>query len=180
MMMPMPMVMMDVDHRTEKELQVVVDHCHRRNMGVGLALPHPDGSIGRASQITVWLSERSPEWTLEMHNANLDLPVLVGYLLTKFPGCRLRIATVVRSIEHRAEAYVFIQKLIDMGRLPKQTEPHVGQGDFLPAVQASPYGDIHVFGLSTTIDRERLIDIRDACGGACVFLLDSGQESILA
>ena len=174
------LVMLDVNHRTEKELQIVVDHCHRRKVGIGLALQHPDGAIGRANQITVWLSERSPDWTLEMHNANLDLPVLVGYLLTKFPGSRLRVATVVRSIEHRAEAYVFLQRLIDMGRLPKQTEPHVGQGQFLPAVQASPYADIHVFGLSTTVDRERLIDIRDAGGGACVFLLDSGQESILA
>jgi amino acid permease len=174
------LVMLDVDHRTEKELQIVVDHCHRRKVGIGLVLAHPDGAVGRASQVTVWLSERSPEWTLEMHNANLDLPALVGYLLTKFPGNRLRVATVVRTIEHRAEAYVFLQRLIDMGRLPKHTEAHVGQGEFLPAVQASPYADIHVFGLSTTVDRERLIDIRDAGGGACVFLLDSGQESILA
>ena len=57
---------------------------------------------------------------------------------------------------------------------------HVGDGAFIPAVQASPYADLHLFGLPTTIDGERISEIRDASGGACVFLLDSGQESLLA
>jgi hypothetical protein len=143
-------------------------------------LSHPDGSIGRGKQVTVWLSERSPDWRLNMHNANLDLPVLIGHLLSARPGARLRLATVVRGIEDRSAANDFLHRLIDQGRLAPQTEIFVGEGDFLQAAAASPYADIHLFGLPTTIDKTRLIEIRDVCGGACVFLLDSGQESILA
>jgi len=128
----------------------------------------------------VWLSERSPDWKLDMHNANLDLPVLVGHLLSAKEGATLRLATVVRAIEDRSSAFEFLQRLVDQGRLGNDTEIFVGDGDFLEVAAASPYADVHLFGLPTTIDKERLIEIRDACGGACVFLLDSGQESILA
>jgi len=174
------LVLLGSEGRSEKELQLIVDHCHSRRMGLGLFMPHPDGALGRGKVITVWLSERSPDWALTIHNANLDLPVLFAYLLAREGASRIRLATVVRKVEHRADAFVFLQKLIDQGRLPNDTEAHVGEGEFIHAVQASPYADIHIFGLPTTIDRERIGEIRDASGGACVFLLDSGQESLLA
>jgi len=174
------LVLLGADQRTERDLQLLVDHCHSRRMGLGIFMPHPDGALGRGKIINVWLSERSPDWALTIHNANLDLPVLFGYLLARQPGARIRLATVVRAIDDRADAYAFLQRLIEQGRLPEDTESHVGEGAFIPAVQASPYADVHLFGLATTIDRERIEEIRDACGGGCVFLLDSGQESLLA
>lgn len=174
------LVLLGAEGRTERDLQILVDHCHSRRMGMGVFMPHPDGALGRGKVINVWLSERSPDWALTIHNANLDLPVLFAYLLARHPGCAIRLSTVVRAIDDRADAIAFLQRIIDQGRLPEETETHVGEGAFIPAVQASPYADVHLFGLSTTIDRERLEDIRDASGGACVFLLDSGQESVLA
>jgi hypothetical protein len=168
------------DMQEEKDLQMIVDQCDARRIGMGVFLPHPDGALGRAKQVTVWLSERSPDWSLNMHNANLDLPVLIGHLLSLHPGAKLRLATVVRAIEDRAAANEFLHRLIDQGRLAPGTEIHVGEGQFIEAAVASPYADIHLFGLPTTIDKRRLSEIRDACGGGCVFLLDSGQESILA
>jgi hypothetical protein len=174
------LVLLDGAQQEEKDLQIVVDHCHSRSVGMGVFLPHPDGSLGRAQQITVWLSERSPDWALNMHNANLDLPVLIGYLLGSQPGTKLRLSTVIRTIEDRSEANSFLLRLSDQGRLPRNTEVHVGEGAFIDAASESPYSDIHIFGLPTTIDKRRLAAIRDACGGACLFLLDSGQESILA
>jgi len=174
------LVLLDGIRQEEKDLQIVVDHCHSRNIGMGVFLPHPDGALGRAQQVTVWLSERSPDWALNMHNANLDLPVLIGYLLGVQPGSNLRLSTVIRTIEDRADAFGFLLRLIEQGRLPKGTSVHVGEGPFLEAAGESPYSDIHIFGLPTTIDKRRLAAIRDACGGACLFLLDSGQESVLA
>ena len=174
------LVLLGAGDRSEKEIQMIVDHCHSRRMGLGLFMPHPDGALGRGKIVTIWLSERSPDWALTIHNANLDLPVLFGYLLARHPGSRIRLATVVRQSDDRVDALAFLQKLIDQGRLPVSTEVHVGDGAFMPAVQASPYSDLHLFGLSTTIDRERIAQIHDASGGACVFLLDSGQESLLA
>lgn len=168
------------EHQSEKDLQVLLDHCERRGTGVGILLAHPDGGIGRAKQVSVWLSERSPHWNLEMHNVNLDLPVLTGHLLSSSDDHALQLCTVVRSIDDRADANAFLQRLIDQGRLSKRTKLYVSEDEFMDALKASPYADLHIFGLSTTVEMQRLFKIRDACGGACVFLLDSGQESILA
>ena len=147
---------------------------------MGVVAAHPDGLLGRGKDVTVWLSERSPEWALEMHNVNLDLPVLAGHLLSQAGGGRLRLATVVRSVEDRAAAYRFLNRLIDQGRLARGTEVFVAEDDFMSALKESPYSDIHIFGLPTVIEKQRLLRLRDASGGACLFLLDSGQESLLA
>jgi len=174
------LVLLDGEVRSEKELQIVVDHCMARSVGMGVLTAHPNGALGRARDVTVWLSERSPDWALEMHNVNLDLPVLAGHLLSRIGSGRLRLATVVRSIEDRADANNFLLRLIDQGRLAGDTEMFVAEGDFMEALRDSPYSDIHIFGLSSVIEKQRLLKLRDACGGACLFLLDSGQESILA
>ena len=115
-----------------------------------------------------------------MHNVNLDLLVLTGHLLSSSDDHALQLCTVVRSIDDRADANAFLQRLIDQGRLSKRTKLYVSEDEFMDALKASPYADLHIFGLSTTVEMQRLFKIRDACGGACVFLLDSGQESILA
>ena len=174
------LVLMDGEIRSEKDLQIVLDHCVSRHVGMGVIAAHPDGALGREKDVTVWLSERSPDWAIEMHNVNLDLPVLAGLLLAQAGGGRLRLATVVRTIEDRSSANDFLTRLIDQGRLPKNTEIFVAEDDFLGALRESPYADIHIFGLPNVVEKQRLLKLRDACGGACVFLLDSGQESILA
>jgi hypothetical protein len=157
-----------------------LDQCHRRELGLAVFLPHPEGYIGRARDVTVWLSERSPAWDLRLHNTNLDLPVLLAYLLVREGRGRMRLSTVVRKAGERDKAEHFLRRLIEAGRLPRSTGIEVAAGDFVAAVRASPYADIHLLGIATTVDIPRLEEIRDAAGGACLFLMDSGQESVLA
>ena len=126
------------------------------------------------------LSERSPDWELRLHNANLDLPVLLAYLLVRSGRGQMRLSSVVRSAGEKDAAREFLGRLIRVDRLPPSTDVEVAAGDFLAAVRASPYADIHLFGIATTVDVPRLEAIRDAAGGACLFLMDSGQESVLA
>ena len=177
---PPNLVMVHGDHHNERDLQVVLDHCHRREIGLAVFLPHPEGGIGRGRDATVWLSERSPDWELRLHNANLDLPVLLAYLLVRSGRGQMRLSSVVRSAGEKDAAREFLGRLIRAGRLPPSTDVEVAAGDFLAAVRASPYADIHLFGIATTVDVPRLEAIRDAAGGACLFLMDSGQESVLA
>jgi amino acid transporter len=177
---PPNLVLLDGARHSERDLQVVLDHCHRREMGMAVFLPHPEGELGRGVDVTVWLSERSPAWDLRLHNTNLDLPVLLAYLMVRGGRGRMRLSTVVRSADERGKAGVFLQRLIQAGRLPSSTGVDVAAGDFLAAVRASSYADVHMFGIATTVDVPRLEEIRDAAGGACLFLMDSGQESVLA
>jgi len=177
---PPNLVLVDGTRHSEKDLQIVLDHCHRRELGLAVFLPHPEGHLGRGQDVTVWLSERSPAWELKLHNANLDLPVLLAYLLVREGRGRMRLSSVVRSAPERPKAEVFLTHLIEAGRLPKSTGVEVAAGEFIAAVRASPYADMHLFGIATTVDVPRLEAIRDAAGGACLFLMDSGQESVLA
>jgi amino acid transporter len=165
---------------SERDLQVILDHCHRREMGMAVFLPHPEGGIGRGRDVVVWISERSPNWELELHNTNLDLPVLLAYLLTRDGGGEMRLSTVVRDSTQVAAGGEFLDRIVDMGRLPPDSSRLILTGGFIEALRDCPYADVHFLGIATTVDLERLIEMRDAAGGACVFLLDSGQESVLA
>jgi solute carrier family 12 sodium/potassium/chloride transporter 2 len=177
---PPNLVLVDGARHSERDLQIILDQCHRRELGLAVFLPHPEGYIGRARDVTVWLSERSPAWDLRLHNTNLDLPVLLAYLLVREGRGRMRLSTVVRKAGERDKAEHFLRRLIEAGRLPRSTGIEVAAGDFVAAVRASPYADIHLLGIATTVDIPRLEEIRDAAGGACLFLMDSGQESVLA
>jgi hypothetical protein len=176
---PPNLVVIDASRHDDEELQPIIDRCKERKLGLVLFLPHPDGGIGKGHEIATWLSDRSPNWQLKLHNANLDLVALVAYLLSRGRG-HLRIATVVKEADQRDAAQVWLRRLVDMGRLGPTTATDVFEGDFLMALSSSAKADVHVLGLSLAIEVKRLQEIRDASGGACVFLLDSGYESVLS
>jgi amino acid transporter len=159
-------------------LQEVIDHARKWGVGVVLTfgtepLPDPIRSVA------VWLSDRHPDWTLDLHVANLDLPVLLAYLLTLPDEGQVRLATVVRDPGTEDAARRFLSDVIELGRLPR-TEARVTSGPFLDAVTRSEPADLHLFGLPDRIDLSRLQSIHEHLGGPCWFVQDSGQESALA
>jgi len=176
---PPNLVVIDASRHGDAELQPIIDRCKERKLGVVVFLPHPDGGLGNGREIATWLSDRSPEWQLKLHNANLDLVALAAYLLSRNGG-RLRMSTVVRDSHQRDAAKLWLQRLVEMGRLGAATSTEVFDGDFISAISSSAEADVHVLGLSQIIEVQRLQEIRDAAGGACVFLLDSGYESVLS
>lgn len=177
---PPNLVLVDGDVRTGPELQAALDHCRARGLGLALYLHHPQQARARGNEVTVWLSDRSPDWPLRLHMANLDLPVLLALLLTKNGGS-IHLATVVRDPASRPAAEHWLRRLMDMGRLPRGTRASVLEGDFLEALgQPSVRADLHLLGLGDRVEPGRLLALRAACGSACLFLVDSGQESLLA
>jgi hypothetical protein len=145
-----------------------------------LWLPHPRGGLGKRQVIDVWISDRSPDWKLRLKLANLDLPVLIGFLLAETWGAQLRLWSVVRDPEQIDAGVRFLNDLIDQARLPRKTTVHVTSGTFIQALHASSAGDVNIFGMPPSITKERLAEIRTAAAGSCLWLLDSGRESALA
>ncbi len=159
-------------------LQEVIDHARRWEVGVVLTFgsePLPDA----IRSVAVWLSDRHPDWSLSLHVANLDLPVLLAYLLTVPDKGNVRLATVVRDPTTEDAAQQFLDDVIELGRLPR-TEARVTSGPFLEAVGRSEPAELHLFGLPDQVDLERLRSIHEHLGGPCWFVQDSGQESALA
>ncbi|MFH1466276.1 MAG: hypothetical protein ABIO70_17965 [Pseudomonadota bacterium] len=177
---PPNLVLVDGDARSGAEVQPVLDHCRAQGLGLALYLCHPRAGAPLGRDVTVWLSDRSPDWPLRLQMANLDLPVLLGLLLTRGGGT-LRLATVVRDPASRPDAERWLRQLVGMGRLPGATRTVVLEGGFLAALgQATARADLHLLGLGDQIEPARLDGFRQACGAACLFLVDSGQESLLA
>jgi solute carrier family 12 sodium/potassium/chloride transporter 2 len=177
---PPNLVLVDADLRSGAELGAMLEHCRGRKLGLGLYQHHPRPGGVQHNEVTVWLSDRSPGWSLRLHMANLDLPVLLAILLTR-KGGRIRLATVVRDPSSMGDAEHWLRRLVDMGRLPASTRTTVLQGDFIEALgHASVRSDLHLLGLGETVDKAQLEAFRQASGAACLFLVDSGQESLLA
>jgi amino acid transporter len=177
---PPNLVVVDETRVSDEEITHYLAHCRALSAGMALWLPHPDGGLGRQEVINVWISDRAPEWQLQLHLANLDLPVLIGLLLARSWGARLRLWCVVRDPTQVDAGVVFLRDLVDQARLPPKTTVHVMSGSFMDALKASSTGDLNLFGMPPQITKERLAEIRTASGASCLWLLDSGRESVLA
>ncbi len=165
-------------HLSTEAIQEVIDHARHWRVGVVLTFgtePLPDP----VRNVAVWLSDRHPDWTLDLHVANLDLPVLLAYLLTLPAEGQVRLCTVVRNAETEDLARGFLADLIELGRLPR-TEARVASGPFFDAIDRSEPADLHILGLPDQIDLARLREIHEHLGGPCWYVQDSGQESALA
>ncbi|MEN0064267.1 MAG: amino acid permease [Myxococcota bacterium] len=160
-------------------VHALVDHARHHQMGVILAYDEPERPMRPSRQATVWLSDRSPDFRLTLHVANLDLPVLLAYVLTRPVGGRVRLTTVIRQHRFLGAAQTFLEDLIQLGRLP-DTTPHVLGGTLLERLADAPPTDVHLFGLSDSVDLDWVKKVQATTGGACLFVMDSGQESALA
>ena len=179
---PPNLVVVDESRVSDAEIATYLEMCRERHVGLALWQPHPKGDapLGQRGAIDVWLSDRAPDWELHLRLANLDLPVLVGFLLAEAWGAKLRLRMVVRDPAHGPHARRFLRDLADQARLPPTTTVHVGEGAFLPALERAGAADLRIFGMPPTITKARLEEIRQSAGSSCLWLLDSGQESALA
>jgi solute carrier family 12 (sodium/potassium/chloride transporter), member 2 len=176
---PPNLVVVDGDAIDDAEAAAYLQHCRRQRVGLALFLRQGEELLGRKRLVRAWLSDRSPDWTLRLHQANLDLPVLVAWLVGRAWGGVLQLGTVVRDEADAPAARAFLRDLADQARLPA-AELAVWDGAFQDHLGRLPPADLSLFGMPPTVELARLRAIRDAARGSCLFLLDSGTESALA
>ena len=180
---PPNLVVVDESRVSDAEIAQYQVHCSILSLGMALWQPGPppaeDGEPP-VPGVAVWISDRSPDWALKLHQANLDLPVLIGFLLSTARNEPLRLCMVVRDDLQKERARRFLEDLIDQARLPKGTTAHVAHGDFLTLLSQAPKAGTHIFGLGPDVEKVRLEAIRGRLGAACLWLRDSGNESALA
>ena len=157
----------------------VVDRAVEHNLGVILYAPHPMAGLGRRETVNIWLRDRTPDWSLSMDIGNLDLALLTAYKLKRNWQASLRLIMVVPEEEQHSRARQFIDDLLSLARLPDIEILIVG-GTFEDYLQQAPNADINIFGMHSDPDLEfarRMVDVTDA---SCIFVRDSGRESVLA
>lgn len=177
---PPNLVLVDLMRTNSESLDATVALCAKRQLGLAVYVPHPEGGQGQRRRVDVWLSDRHPDWSIGLHETNLDLPVLLGFLLATAWQGRMTLVTAVHEAEAVAPARRFLSEVCEQCRLPENTGVDVSSDPFMDHLRARRNADIHLFGLAPGVQRDRMLAIAEASGGACLFLMDSGRESALA
>lgn len=163
----------------ETELRPVIKESIRLEIGVLLYLPHATALLGQRNTINVWVSDRQGNWNLGWDIGNLDLSLLVAFKLKMNWGARIRLITVIDDPDEEANAKEFLANLINLARLPHTlTEVHIG--DFKAVVDKVPPADLNIFGMDENLRFEFVKEISEKTKSSCLFVKDSGHESILA
>lgn len=163
----------------ETELRPVMKESIRLEIGVLLYLSHPTALLGQRNTINVWVSDRKTNWDLGWDIGNLDLSMLVAYKLKMNWGARIRVITVISDPQQEENAKRFLGTLINLARLP-ETLTEVLVGNFNTIIRNAPSADLNIFGMDQDLKFEFVKDISAKTASSCLFVKDSGHESILA
>jgi hypothetical protein len=151
----------------------------RLEIGILLYNLHPKLLLGHRDLINVWVSNRKGNWELSWDIGNLDLSVLVAYKLKRNWNARIRLIMVIDDIEDKAEAIEYLNSLINLARLPDLLT-HVHVGHFVDFVSKAPKADLNIFGMDDMLKYEFIESMSQKTNSSCLFVKDSGHESILA
>ncbi len=163
----------------ETEIRPVIKESIRLEIGILLFSAHPTARLGQRNIINVWVRDRKDNWSLGWDIGNLDLSTLIAYKLKKNWNARIRLITVIDDEKERENASKFLNSLITLARLPQTlTEVHVG--NFRSVVSKVPSADINIFGMEETLSSEFIKEMTIRTNSSCLFVKDSGHESILA
>ena len=163
----------------ETEIRPVIKESIRLEIGVLLYSSHPTALLGRRNMINVWVSDRTDNWNLGWDIGNLDLSTLIAYKLKKNWEATIRLIIVISDPKEKENAEQFLNSLINLARLPKTLiEVHVG--DFKEIVKKAPSADLNIFGMDENLNFDFVKEMTAKTGSSCLFVKDSGHESILA
>ena len=163
----------------ENELRPVMKESIRLQIGVLLYLSHSTALLGQRNTINVWISDRQNNWDLGWDIGNLDLSMLVAYKLKMNWGARIRLITVITDSNEESNAREFLSSLINLARLP-ETLTEVYIGDFNSIITKAPSADLNIFGMHEDLEFGFVKEMSEKTKSTCLFVKDSGHESILA
>lgn len=168
------------DEATHASIGLLIEEAKRQRMGVALLVQHDIAGLGRRQRVNLWIPDQGPEWKLEMEFAQLDLAILLAYRIQESWNADLTVIATVDEVSEKARAQQFLDRLVDLARLPGDTAPHLADGDFGRYASSAPEADLNVFPLPRDLDAAFLWHLRDATRSSCLFTQDSGDESALA
>ncbi len=164
----------------ENELKPVMKESMRLEIGILLFNLHTTTLLGQRNTINVWVSDRRGNWEFGgLDIGNLDLSILVAYKLKMNWKANIRLITVVENPADKVKARVFLESLKELARLP-QIMIEVSEGQFADYVTKAPPADLNIFGMQDTLPFKFIKSMSQKTNSSCLFVRDSGHESILA
>ena len=163
----------------QADFQHMVDAAKRIHMGIVAFVDDPVAKTGQQQMINVWVRDQSPNWKLDWDLGNIDLELLTAYKLHQSWGAQVRVVCAVPDPDNVETAEQFLGQILELGRLMK-FDVAVVNADFKDALHEAPQADVDIFGLGPTINFDFMRSVVKDRKAACLFVADSGHESILA
>lgn len=163
----------------DQELIPIMKEAIRLETGILLFSLHKTALLGQRNMINVWVSDRRGNWELSWDIGSLDLAILIAYKLKMNWNAKIRLITVVDDPNEENNALQFLNDLINLARLP-QTLIEVHVDSFNNIVTNAPSADLNIFGMDDSLNFQFINSMSDKTNSSCLFVRDSGHESILA
>ncbi len=161
---------MSSDRTKDERLQHMISIGIRESLGICVFSLHPKNAFGVKSTINVWLRRTSP---------NKDLAILLAIQLQRNWNANLRFVTVENTEENKKKSEILFDRLSEKARFPSNTEIIVIIDEFKKALASAPAADINVFGLSENLSCDTMHELVKLVDTSCLFLKDSGEESMM-
>jgi hypothetical protein len=169
-----------VDDRSQNDLNQILNIAQTNSFGVALVARHPELGFGRRRRINLWIRDQSPDWQLSFQLANIDLPLLLALKLIQNWKARLNLITLVKTAADKERAQNYIKDLLLLGRIPRGScSIHVEQARLSEYLPVAPRADLSFYGMGQRLLKKSCLDMVRQSESTCVFLRDSGRESIL-
>ncbi len=170
----------DGNNRSEEEVNQMIQIAKSSRLGAILCIFNEEKKLGREKEINIWIRDQSPDWSLGLRLANLDLTLLLSYQVRKSWGGRISLLSVIREPEQLDRGREYLNELFRDARIPGNSHIWVDHGDFHDVLTKAPRADLNIFGLSEKVDLAQLKKLTVTTRSSCIFVMDSGDESALA
>ena len=135
--------------------------------------------MGIRQSINLWLPDELVDWHPGMQDLSADLAFLTAYKLKINWEAKLTIIATVPDRRKKKLAKKNLQDLITMTRIPVD-EVIVVRKAFDKYFATSPQSDLDIFKLGPDTDFAFVEASMKKTRSACLYCMDSGQESMLA
>ncbi len=170
------------DPTRNEEFRELVTEARRLEIGVVLVALHEKAGLGMAKVVNVWIPPREGGVTVSDYLLanNLNLVLLMGIRLARAWRAELNVISVVAREQDVAGTTAQLDELRDLCRIDTSAATRVMVGEFRACVRMAPQSDMDILGLKRGPDLQFLADMVEATRSSCMFVADSGLESVLA
>ena len=161
--------------------------CLSQNIGIiyRSQIPH---TVEAMDAIHVWIRPQTPHWDLSIaqQEGSLDLALLLAIQISKSQNLPIRLVTTLINPDEHASAEEYLDGLVTLGRLPKNTSALAFVGNIWTALPQSPRVKIQIFGMPSPLNTTESVAstfiqrVESSTYGTCLFVRGSGSENLLA
>ena len=155
----------------EHYLTRIMSAASNEGLGIIAFRFHTEHQLGEGGIINLWIRQGSP---------NIDLAVLVALQIQKNWNGEFRLVQAVTEEKEVEEAYLYLDKLKKLIRVPQEVKTKVLVGHFRNVLKEVPPADVNIFGMPDKPDLSLVKEVFEAVQTSVLFLRDSEHESAIA